>query len=96
MDAVAHRVCREGAPDLGDDLVVGGDLGESEGQGGCAQPREVLLELEDTSAVQAKPLPDGVASLNHRVERADARLVAVHQSAIDVDDQVAVAFVEAL
>ena len=52
------------------------------------------LEPEDAAVVQPQPFPHGVAALHRRVERADARLVAVHEPAVDVDDQVAVALVE--
>jgi hypothetical protein len=60
------------------------------------QAIEVLLEPEDPSRVQAQAFPDRITALDDGVERADAGLVAVDQSAGDVDDQVAIAFVVAL
>ena len=61
-----------------------------------AQPGQVLVQPEDLPGVQPQPLPDRVAALDDRVERAHRRLVAVGERAVHVDDQVAVALIEAL
>ena len=65
----------------------------------CAERRSLARcssEPEDPPAVQAQALPDGVAALHDRVERADRGLVAMRQPAADADDQVPVALVEGL
>ena len=80
-----------------DDLVVRRDrrrtpapCAELRSRSRCSSSRKMR------PVVQPQPLPDGVAALHGRVERADARLVAMHEPAVDVDDQVAVALVERL
>ena len=60
------------------------------------QAVEVLLELEHPPVVDAQALPDGVAALDGRVERADPRLGARPEVAVDVDEDVAVLLVEVL
>ena len=96
MHAVAHAIRGERPADLLDDLLVRRNLGEGERQGGGPEPGEVFPQLEDAAVVQAQPLPDGVAPLHHRVERADAGLVAVNERPVHVDEEVAVPFVELL
>ncbi|MHC4211673.1 MAG: hypothetical protein ACYSWT_18420 [Planctomycetota bacterium] len=72
------------------------NLFEGQGPGRAAEPIEVLGQLEDPSLVDAQPLPHGVAALDGRVERADPRLVARPEVAVDVDEDVAVLLVEVL
>ena len=62
----------------------------------AAQAVQVLDQPEDPAVVEPQALPDRVAALHRAVERADAGLVAVHELAVDVDEQVAVALVEGL
>jgi hypothetical protein len=96
VDAVEHRVRLECAADLLDDLRTRGDDLKRERSGRIGEPIEVLLEPEDAARVQPQSLPHGIAALHDRIEWAHRGLVAMHQSAADVDDQVAVAVVEAL
>jgi len=68
--------------------------GQRPGRG--AQPGQVLVQPEDPPVVQPEPLPDRVAALDGRVERAHRGVVAVGEPAAHVDDQVAVALIEDL
>ncbi len=52
MDAVAHLVGRESAPDLGDHLVVRRNLREGERAGGAAEALEMFVQLEDAPVVK--------------------------------------------
>ena len=45
----------------------------------------MLLQLEDAAIVEPQPFPNGIAPLDHRIEWADAGLVAVNKPAVDVD-----------
>ena len=47
-------------------------------------------------SIEPQSFPDRVAALDRRVERADAGLIPMHQLAVDVDQQIAVFFVEVL
>ncbi len=96
VNVVVHVVRFERAADLVAQRFVGGNLRESECLGGAAKPLQVLRQAEDRSAVNAQPFPDRVASLDGGIERADPGPVAVHQLTVDVDQDVAVAFVEGL
>lgn len=93
---VPHAVRRERPADLLDDLLIRGNLGEGERQGGGPEPGEVLPQLEDAPVVQAQPLPDRIAPLHNRVERADAGFVAVNERPVHVDDEIAVPLVKPL
>jgi hypothetical protein len=64
--------------------------------GGGAEAVKVLFELEDSAVVEAKALPDGIATLYRGVEGANAGFVAMDQLPVDVDQEVAVFFVEFL
>ncbi len=96
VDAIPHAVRFQRSTDLRDDLGVGGNPVERERFGGRSQPRQVLVELEDPAGVEPQSLPHRVAALHCRVERTHPGFVTVRKLAIDVDEQVAVAFVEAL
>ncbi len=82
MDAVEHAVRLERPADLVDDLLARRNRRECQGLGRLDEPVEMLLEPEDAARVQAQPLPDGVAALHDRVERAHARLVAMHEPSL--------------
>ena len=56
----------------------------------------MLLEPENASGVEPQSLPNRITTLHRRVEGADAGLVPMHEPTRDVDDQVAIALVEAL
>src|SRR5262245_7404410 len=60
------------------------------------QAVEMLVELEDFTLVQAQPFPHGIAALDDGVERTYARVVAVEELAVDIDEQIAVLLVERL
>ena len=51
------------------------------------------MQPKDPPAVDAQALPHGVAVLHRRVERTDARLIAMHEAAADVNDQITVVWV---
>ena len=53
----------------------------------------MLVELEYLPAIEPQPFPDRVAALHRRIERADPRLIAVNQPAVDVHQQIAVLLV---
>ena len=59
----------------------GGDFAEGQSEGRIAQPVQVLVQLEDAPIVEPQALPDGVAALDDRVERADTGLVPVDSAA---------------
>jgi hypothetical protein len=79
VHTVPHPVGVEGAPNLADDLLFGGNVCKGQRQRRTAQPGQVLAEyeFEDTSIVDAQLFPDRVAALHDGIERADARLIAV-------------------
>ncbi len=56
----------------------------------------MLGEFEDGVVVESEAFPDGVAALDGGVEWADAGVVAVDEFGVDVDEEVAVAFVVGL
>src|SRR5438552_2638110 len=56
----------------------------------------MFVQLEDASVIKPQAFPNCVAALHRRIERADPSLVTVHQSAVDIDDQVAVLLVKLL
>jgi len=96
MHAVAHLVGGQRAANLLDDLFMRRDLGEGERHGRTAKPIEMLDQFEDPAVVHPQAFPNGVAALHSRIKGTDARLVAMHQPAVDVDKQVSIAFVEFL
>ena len=96
MHAVAHLVRVQRATDLPDEVRVVRDLGEGERLRRGTQPAQVVFEAEDASVVEAQPLPHRVAALHDAVEGAHAGLVAVHERTVHVDEDVRVAWIEAL
>jgi hypothetical protein len=56
----------------------------------------MFVQLKDAAIIEAQSFPDGVAALYSRIERANTSLIAVNQATVDIDDQVAIAFVELL
>jgi len=50
----------------------------------------MLVQFEDATVVEPKPLPNRVTALYRRIEWTDPGLVAMHELTVDVDDQVAV------
>jgi hypothetical protein len=96
VHAGLHAVGGERAPDLLGDLLVGRDLAERQRPGRGTQPSQVLVQPEDPPVVQPEPLPDRVAALDGRVERAYRGAVAVGEPAAHVDDQIAVALIGCL
>src|SRR6202034_3147985 len=78
------------------DLLGRGDLAERERLGRVPQPGQVLIQPEDPAAVQPQALPDRVAALDGRIERADPGLVPVAELAVHADDQIPVAVIKGL
>src|SRR5205823_6481114 len=96
MHAICHLIRFQRAADLLSDLLVRWNLRICQGQRRAAQPVEMLVESKDATVVQAQALPDRVAALHDGVERADGGLVAMHEPAVDVDDEIAISLVERL
>ena len=69
---VGHLVGVESLLDFGAQFVLGGDRLECKRLSAVGEALEVLLETEDLVVVQAQAFPNGVASLDRGVERADA------------------------
>ena len=61
-----------------------------------SDPVKMLLQLEDASLVQPQPLPHRITALHRGVKRADACLIAMDETTVDIDEQVAVLRVECL
>src|ERR1019366_8215700 len=87
VHAIGHLVGRERAPDLRDDLRVGGNRLEGQRLGRAPQPGQVLRQPEDPALVDPQALPHCGAALEGGVERADRGLVPVRQPPADTDDQ---------
>src|ERR1700720_3717104 len=56
----------------------------------------MFVQLKDAAVVKPQTFPDGVAALHRRIERTDSRLIAMHEAAVDVYDQITVSLVEFL
>ena len=50
----------------------------------------MLVQFENATVVKPQTFPNRVAALDRGIERTDARLVAVDQLTVDVNDQVLV------
>jgi len=94
VNPVAHFVCVQRATNFLDQLIVGWNRLERKRLGGVTQTLEVLDELENLAVVETKPLPHRVTTLYHAIKRAHARLAAMNELTVDVDNQVLVFFVE--
>ena len=96
MNAVAHLVRGQRAPDLVDDFFVRRNFRKGERFRGTPEPGEMFVQFEDAAVIEPQSFPDRVAALHRGIKRADAGLVAVHELAVDVHQQVAVLLVELL
>ena len=56
----------------------------------------MFVQFENAAIIEPQSFPDRVAALDRGIKRADAGLIPVHELAVDVYQQVAVLFVEAL
>src|SRR5205085_6799659 len=56
----------------------------------------MLVQFKNPALIKPQSFPNGIATLDGGIERADARVVAMNKLAIDVDHQIAVSFVEFL
>src|SRR5947209_7109521 len=56
----------------------------------------MLVQFKDSALIKPQSFPDGIATLDGRIERAHASLIAMHQLTVDVDDQITVSFVKLL
>src|ERR1043166_5814314 len=90
MHAVAHLVGDECALDLLNNLFPGRKIDKCESARGTLEPVKMLVQFENAAVVKAQAFPNGVAPLHRRIEGAYSGFVAVHELAVDVDDQVAV------
>ena len=63
---------------------------------GRSQPVEMFTQPEDPPLVDAQAFPHRIPSLHSAVERADSRLAAVMKRPIDIDEDLAVSFIEGL
>src|SRR5438093_9551270 len=96
MNAVLHLVSGKGPFDFFDDLLARRNFGERKRGGRLTQPIEMFVQFENATAVKPQSFPNGVAALHRRIERADPRFVAMKEVTVDVNDQIAVSFVEFL
>ena len=72
------------------------NFGERKRAGGTVQSIEMLVQFENATAVKPQSFPNGVATLHRGIKRADSRFVAMNELTVDVNDQIAVSFVEFL
>ena len=86
MNAVEHFVSRKRAPDFIDNFFPWRSVAKRQGAGRAFQTIEVLVQFEDAAVVESQAFPNGVATLHDRIERADPGLVAMDETAIDIDD----------
>src|ERR1035437_8994917 len=96
VDVIGHLVRGERAFDFPDDFFVRRNLRERERERAMAQAVEMFDEFENFSTIQAQAFPNRIAALHGGIEGADASLITVQKFSVDVDDQVAVFFVEGL
>ena len=82
--------------DLGNNRVMRRNLGKRQRCGRAAQPVEMLGEFENAAVVQSQAFLHRVAALHDGIKWTDAGFVAMNELAVDVDEKVAVAFVESL
>ena len=93
---VAHLVGGECALDFLNQLLVRRNIREGERGGGTPQSLEMFVQLENAAVIESQPFPNRIAALDRGIEWTHSRLVAMHEPAVDVHDQVAVLFVELL
>ena len=96
VHAVAHLIRGERALDLVDDLFARWKIDKRQRARRALQPIEMFVQLEDAAVVKPQSFPDGVAALHRRIERTDPGFIAMHETAVDVYDQVAVLLVKLL
>src|SRR6266446_5723938 len=56
----------------------------------------MLVQFENPALIKPQSFPNGIAALDGGIERADAGFVPTNKLTVDVDDQMAVSFVEFL
>src|SRR4030095_16896757 len=78
MNAISHLVCGERALDFLDDFLARRNFGERQGARRTLESVEMFVELKNSAAIQAQPLPDGVAALHCRIEWANPGFVTMH------------------
>src|SRR5205085_2686265 len=91
-----HLVRRKRALNLANNVFVRRHFCKRQCLRRAAQSIEVLIEPKDASVIQPQPFPDGVATLHHRIERADAGLIARQQLAVDINNDITISLVELL
>src|SRR5260370_19707293 len=96
VNTVLHLVSGERALDFLDDFFARPNFGERKRGSRLVQTIEMLVQFENATAVNAQSFPNGVATLHRRIERTDSRFVAMNQLTVNVNDQIAVSFVEFL
>jgi len=60
------------------------------------QAIKVVVQFENPTLIKSQTLPDSIPTLHGRIEWTDPSLVAMNELAVDVNDQIAVSFVESL
>lgn len=90
MDIVAHVVRFEGTAQFIGESLVSGVTFVTEHVCAFAKPREVFVELEDAAFVKSQSFPNRVTILHRRIERANPGFVAMNESTVDVDDEIAI------
>ena len=56
----------------------------------------MFVQLENATVIKSQTFPDSIPTLHGRIEWTDPSLVAMDELAVDVNDQVAISFVEFL
>ncbi len=90
VDAIAHFIGSECLLDFVDDFFARRKFDKRKRAGRTLEAIEMLVQFENAAVVKPQAFPDRVPSLHRGIERTDAGLVAMHQLAVDVYDQVAV------
>jgi hypothetical protein len=91
-----HAICVQRASNLLNDFIVRGNPRECQRQCRTVQAVQVLMQLKDAPVIEPQTFPHGIATLDRRIEWADPCFVAVHEAAVDVDQEMAILFVKLL
>lgn len=88
-----HVVGPQGGPDRLGDLRPGQPDVEADGPGALPQPVEMIFQEDQPVVVQAQALPHPVTDQKAAVKDRDPGLLARDERAVDVDQDVRIAFI---
>ena len=60
------------------------------------QPIKMFVQFENATVIKSQTFPDSIPTLHGRIEWTDPGLIAMNELPVDVNDQVAISFVEFL